>query len=50
MTGNRLPDRPDSLDDLTRWNRAGLTRFGYVDGDAASWLDERSWKREPCRI
>ena len=40
MTGNRLPDRPDSLDDLTRWNRAGLTRFDYVDGDAASWLEE----------
>jgi hypothetical protein len=40
MTGSRLPDRPDSLDDLTRWNRAGLTRFDYVDGDAASWLEE----------
>lgn len=28
------------LTDLTRWNRAGLTRFRYVDGDAAVWLDE----------
>ena len=26
--------------DLTRWNRAGLTRFRYVDGDAATWLEE----------
>jgi hypothetical protein len=34
------PDRPDMLTDLTRWNRAGLSRFTYVDGDAASWLEE----------
>ncbi len=34
------PDRPDMLEDLTRWNRAGLSRFTYVDGDAASWLEE----------
>ncbi|WP_020674454.1 hypothetical protein [Methylopila sp. M107] len=26
--------------DLTRWNRAGLSRFAYVDGNAAVWLDE----------
>jgi hypothetical protein len=34
------PVRPDMLADLTRWNRAGLSRFIYVDGDAASWLEE----------
>jgi hypothetical protein len=26
--------------DLTRWNRVGLTRFSYADGDAAVWLEE----------
>ena len=26
--------------DLTRWNRAGLKRFDYVNGDAAVWLEE----------
>jgi hypothetical protein len=26
--------------DLTRWNRAGLKRFRYVDGNAASHLEE----------
>ncbi|MCP4657389.1 MAG: hypothetical protein GY856_18440 [bacterium] len=26
--------------DLTRWNRAGLSRFRYVDGNAATYLDE----------
>jgi hypothetical protein len=26
--------------DLTRWNRAGLSRVAYVDGNAASWLEE----------
>jgi hypothetical protein len=26
--------------DLTRWNRAGLSRFRYVDGGAAEWLEE----------
>ncbi|PTX56110.1 hypothetical protein C8N43_0761 [Litoreibacter ponti] len=25
--------------DLTRWNRAGMRRFDYVDGDAAVWLE-----------
>lgn len=25
--------------DLTRWNRAGLSRFEYVDGNAAHYLD-----------
>jgi hypothetical protein len=25
--------------DLTRWNRAGLTRFRYVDGNAATFLE-----------
>ncbi len=34
------PARPDKLRDLTRWNRAGLSRFTYVDGDAAIWLEE----------
>lgn len=35
------PDnRDDYLFDLTRWNRAGLSRFNYVDGDAAVWLEE----------
>ncbi len=33
-------DRPDMKVDLTRWNRAALSRFGYVDGDAATWLEE----------
>lgn len=28
------------LPDLTRWNRAGLARFRYVDGNAAVWLEE----------
>lgn len=26
--------------DLTRWNRAGLTRFRYVDGNALTFLEE----------
>lgn len=26
--------------DYTRWNRAGLSRFQYVDGNAAVWLHE----------
>ena len=26
--------------DLTRWNRAGLTRFRYIDGNAATYLEE----------
>ena len=25
--------------DLTRWNRAGLSRFRYVDGNAAEYLE-----------
>lgn len=28
-----------SMDDFTRWNRAGLTRFEYVDGNAATFLE-----------
>ncbi len=32
--------RPHYRADLTRWNRAGLTRFQYVDGNAALWLEE----------
>lgn len=28
------------MSDLTRWNRAGLPRFRYVDGNAAAWLEE----------
>ena len=35
-----LTDRPDKLPDLTRWNRAGLSKFKYTDGDAAVWLEE----------
>lgn len=31
---------PKPLADLTRWNRAGLSRFEYIDGDAAVWLEE----------
>ncbi|WP_147127621.1 hypothetical protein [Shimia ponticola] len=31
---------PHTRTDLTRWNRAGLTRFDYVDGNAAVWLEE----------
>ncbi|ABI57091.1 baseplate J/gp47 family protein [Alkalilimnicola ehrlichii MLHE-1] len=27
-------------DDLTRWNRAGLSRFRYLDGNAATFLEE----------
>ncbi|MBK0327764.1 hypothetical protein I5535_10715 [Rhodobacteraceae bacterium F11138] len=34
------PNRPDIKPDLTRWNRAGLSRFDYIDGDAAVWLEE----------
>lgn len=26
--------------DMTRWNRASLSRFRYVDGNAATWLEE----------
>lgn len=36
MSGAGSGKRPD----LTRWNRAGLSRFQYVDGDAAVWLEE----------
>jgi len=32
--------RPGYRSDLTRWNRAGLTRFQYVDGNAPVWLEE----------
>ncbi|MGD2114562.1 MAG: hypothetical protein PVG07_05910, partial [Acidobacteriota bacterium] len=27
------------MSDLTRWNRAGLSRFRYVDGNAATYLE-----------
>ncbi|MEE8295783.1 MAG: hypothetical protein V3R64_08725, partial [Sphingomonadales bacterium] len=30
----------DKRRDLTRWNRRGLERFQYIDGDAANWLEE----------
>ena len=33
-------NRPRKALDLNRWNRAGLERFEYVDGDAAVWLEE----------
>ena len=26
--------------DITRWNRAGLRRFQYVDANAATYLEE----------
>ena len=29
-----------SIPDLTRWNRAGLDRFRYVDGNAATFLED----------
>jgi hypothetical protein len=32
--------RPGYRSDLTRWNRAGLRRFQYVDGNAPVWLEE----------
>ncbi|MCP5073797.1 MAG: hypothetical protein GY947_10950 [Rhodobacteraceae bacterium] len=35
-----VPNRPDMALDLTRWNRAGLSRFDYLDGDASVWLEE----------
>lgn len=28
-----------SVNDLTRWNRARLSRFRYIDGGAAEWLE-----------
>ena len=40
MTIAPPPNRPQMALDLTRWNRAGLERFEYVDGDAAVWLEE----------
>lgn len=30
---------PPPRRDLTLWNRAGLRRFSYVDGNAATWLE-----------
>lgn len=35
-----MSNQPHIRKDLTRWNRAGLTRFDYIDGDAAIWLEE----------
>lgn len=40
MTLQAPNNRKDYRFDLTRWNRAGLSRFDYVDGDAAVWLEE----------
>ena len=40
MTPQAPDGRKDYLFDMTRWNRAGLTRFEYVDGDASVWLEE----------
>ena len=40
MTLQPPAGRNDYLFDLTRWNRAGLSGFQYVDGDAAVWLEE----------
>ncbi|MES1241422.1 MAG: hypothetical protein ABUT39_07370 [Acidobacteriota bacterium] len=30
----------ETTNDLTRWNRAGLPRFRYVDGNAVTWLED----------
>jgi len=30
---------PHKKEDLTRWNRAGLSRFSYVDGNAVTYLE-----------
>ena len=38
------PNRPDMLIDLTRWNRAGLKKIAYIDGDAAVWLKRFGWR------
>ena len=40
MSLQATENRKDYLFDFSRWNRAGLTRFEYVDGDAAVWLEE----------
>jgi hypothetical protein len=40
MTFKPPLSRPAMRSDLTRWNRAGLTRIDYVDGNAALWLEE----------
>jgi len=40
MTLQTPAGRDNYLFDLTRWNRAGLSRFQYVDGDAAVWMEE----------
>ncbi len=34
-----MSERTGLTTDLTRWNRAGLSRFRYVDGNAATHLD-----------
>ena len=36
----KLPGATTPVRDLTRWNRSGLSRFRYVDGAAAEWLEE----------
>ncbi len=40
MTLQAPAGRKNYLSDVTRWNRAGLSRLQYVDGDAAVWLEE----------
>src|SRR5690554_5485053 len=30
----------DMVDDLSRWNRAGLSRFRYLNGNAATYLEQ----------
>ncbi len=35
----KIPGASESLRDFTRWNRAGLDRFRYVEGGAAEWLE-----------
>lgn len=35
-----MTHRNAPLKNLTRWNRTGLSRFDYIDGDASVWLEE----------
>lgn len=36
----KIAGSPTPVRDLTRWNRAGLTRFAYVEGGGAEWLED----------
>ncbi len=39
MTSSSETDETSESEDLTRWNRAGLQRFRYVNGNAITYLD-----------